>query len=240
MAELSDKISDSKPELRAAVMAELTKMLQEMGNEGLDLSEFLDKEVAEAIQNAALTPALTERLSSNLKICKEDIVGKLKRLHQAKLTEKKFCEKSAALSKADSSELAAFLNENAGGLTPDDIAVIGQMLGISRGGSDAEMTWTEGTSESRVGFKEDMLPLSRIPSVRKSMRIGVSHASPEKNKEIVPVGPGALSGATEGGGSALTPEILPRHRRVIRRYFKREKEKPKPPPIMDEVWSGWG
>ncbi len=243
MAELLNQAGNLKPGVKEAAMEELAKMLKDAGNKAFDLSDFLGKDMMKAIKNSALTQAQMKKLISGLKVCKKEITGKMGRLCQAGLADKKLYNKSAEVGQFDNSELAAFLKENADKLTMTDISsmCLPGKGGIKRGRGDAIMTWKKPSSETGVRFKEEVLPLSGLPSASESVTTGISPGVPEKNKEPVSVGSGALSGAESGEGSAITEQVLPRHKGIIRRYFDRQKDKQhESPPLFDEVWSGWG
>ncbi|MCP4107202.1 MAG: SpoIIIAH-like family protein [Desulfobacteraceae bacterium] len=243
MAELLNQAGDLKPEVKEAAMEELAKMLKNAGNEAFDLSDFLDKNMMKSIKNSSLTQAQMKKLASDLKVCKKKITGKIGRMCQTGLADKKLYNKSAEVGQFDNSALANFLKENAGKLTMTEISSMclpGGKGGVNRGRGDAMMTWKKPSHETGTRFKEEELPLSALPSASKSMTTGISPGVPEKNKEPVPAGSGALSGTEPGEASAITDQPLPRHRGIIRRYFDRQKDKQhESSPLFDEIWSGW-
>jgi hypothetical protein len=92
--------------------------------------------------------------------------------------------------------------------------------GITRGRGDAPMTWSDPTSEQGAGFTEQALPpAERLSSAQ---LIGLSRAAPDLSAEDAEVAHGVLTPSSSGGGAALSRTVLPRHRRSVELFFKRE------------------
>jgi hypothetical protein len=81
------------------------------------------------------------------------------------------------------------------------------------------MTWTDGTSEKDARFKEKELPPSALAGLKESQMVGISAAAPTVENQVA--AHGALNNANQGGGSAYTQSILPRHKGAVKRYFER-------------------
>lgn len=96
--------------------------------------------------------------------------------------------------------------------------------GVDRGRGDAPMTWTDGTEEDGAKFKEQVLPVGG--DLTTAQLVGVSRAAPNETPDDgagVSTG-GALTSARAGAGAAHVSVLLPEHRRVVERYFKRTGE----------------
>ena len=84
------------------------------------------------------------------------------------------------------------------------------------------MTWSDGTSEEGAKFKEEALPPAS--QLTDAQIVGISRAAPELSAEDVTAASGALASAAGSGGSAHSQVVLPRHRRTVQRFFKREEQ----------------
>jgi hypothetical protein len=92
--------------------------------------------------------------------------------------------------------------------------------GPGGGGPPAPMTWSDGTSEQDVKFKEQVLPPAT--QLADAKLVGVSRAAPQLSANDADTAPGALDSAAAGGGSAQAQMILPEHRQAVRDFFKRD------------------
>jgi len=190
----------------------------------------IDGELMEALKKGSkLTPEQMKKLKEALKNLKQDTMGKIGKLVQARLLDPSELEKCDKAGKCDCAELAAFLKENgynadlAAELANSDEAGNG---GITRGPGSSKIRFDHETDEAGFKFKEEELPPSALESLKDSTLAGVSIGTPKVNKEKAVGGvSGALSGAKSGGGSASTQVILPRHRGAVERYFDRPAKK---------------
>ncbi len=246
LAEALAEESGLKPDVRAEILKEMgrevSQMLSSGGNAAEDSAEqILSPDMREALGSGALSDAELKKLAENMAAMKEKMRGKLESLEKAGLAQFKPGE-SPAQGQSETSELAAFLKENAQNLSSEDI--LGFMPGkggTDRGRGDAVMTWKEMSPEATAGFKEETIPLSEVRTARENLLMGISKGKPETNADAVPVLPGALSETPAGFGSPVIRKTLPRHREAVRRYFDpQEKGTDGEKFIFDEVWSGWG
>jgi hypothetical protein len=91
--------------------------------------------------------------------------------------------------------------------------------GINRGRGDAEMSWGDESDEQGTKFKETVLPpgFSEEP---KDDILGLSFAPPEEDVAAsAPRARGRDDGPT-GGQDTWDRQLRPRHREVVRRYFR--------------------
>ncbi|MDX1564681.1 MAG: hypothetical protein R3236_04700, partial [Phycisphaeraceae bacterium] len=138
--------------------------------------------------------------------------------------------------------------QNAGSITPEQLRQwlaehgkglsISQLIrnasrpgrgGVNRGRGDAPMHWKDPTSSEGATFKARALPQAQLEALRKSKLVGVSvgkHKTPTGSKPAT--SSQALDQTKSEGGSAQQHLILPRHRGVVREYFRRG-ETSKPP-----------
>ncbi|MCI0528433.1 MAG: hypothetical protein L0Y56_13420, partial [Nitrospira sp.] len=177
-------------------------------------------------QASILSPEQLKEISELLGQTKGEIIGRLVELREVGLIDLKALKLAEKLGQYNSSELVAFLKENAENIPVSEILslwVQGQpgKGGITRGRGDAAMTWSDGTSEEGTKFKEQVLPPGSVAALKDNQLIGLSAGTPSVEPVEGPSKSGALNGASAGGGSAFTQVILPRHRGAVKRYFER-------------------
>jgi len=93
--------------------------------------------------------------------------------------------------------------------------------GVNRGRGDAPITWTDGTSESDVRFREENLSPAALADLRESRLVGMNKTAPAVTDRDVVVAGSALSGTRAGSGTAHRQPILPKHRGAVAQYFER-------------------
>ena len=121
----------------------------------------------------------------------------------------------------DHEALAAFLAEH--GLMVEEFGGgIPGRGGVDRGRGDAPMTWSSGTDEEGVDFKEETLPAASLAALKDSELVGVSLGAPRQDENAPGAVHGALGRAKAGGGAGVAHRVLPRHRRAVTRFFTRD------------------
>ena len=120
----------------------------------------------------------------------------------------------------DGEALAAFLAE-CGLAAAELMGGLPGRGGVTRGRGDAPMTWSSGTSEEGVDFKEETLPPATLAALRDSELVGVSLGAPRQDENAPGAVHGALGQAKAGGGAGVAHRLLPRHRRAVTRFFTR-------------------
>ena len=235
-----------KPDVRSEIMKqmgrELSEMLSSGQNAGGDSAEqVLSTDTLEALGKGELSKAELEKLGTGMQKMKEQMRSRLERMEKAGLSQSE-PGKSPSEGQADTSELAAFLKENAENLSAEDVLhFMPGKGGTDRGRADAVMTWKEMSPEATAGFKEETIPLSEVSAAQENLLMGISRGKPEQNADALPVSPGMLSDTPAGSGSAIIRRTLPRHKEAVRRYFDpQEKGQNGEKFMFDEVWSGWG
>ncbi|MGE0086896.1 MAG: hypothetical protein AB7S75_21020 [Desulfococcaceae bacterium] len=246
LAEALSGESGLKPDVRSEIMKQMGRELSEMLSSGENAggdsaAQVLSTDMLEALGKGELSNAEMEKLKTGMQEMKEQISGKLERMEKAGLAQS-MPGKSPSEGQADTSELAAFLKENAENLSAEDVMnFMPGKGGTDRGRADAVMTWKEMSPEATAGFKEETIPLSEVSAAQENLLMGISQGKPEPNADAVPVSPGMLSDTPAGAGSAIIRRTLPRHKEAVRRYFDpQEKGQDGEKFIFDEVWSGWG
>jgi len=91
---------------------------------------------------------------------------------------------------------------------------------ISKGGSAAELTWTDPANQDGTDFEAMVLNPSDLNEWDQSYQIGLSAATPKKGPASSATHD-ALSGSKSGAGSAFTHRLLPRHRAAVKRFFEK-------------------
>lgn len=173
------------------------------------------------LQDGTLSAAELGALAKVLQGRQAALSGRVGRLCDAGLIGGDWLLQCENAREADGEALAAFLAEH--GLAAEDLASgIPGRGGVDRGRGDAPMTWSSGTSEEGVDFREETLPAASLAALRDSELVGVSLGAPRQD-ENAPAGVhGALSHATAGGGAGVAHRVLPRHRRAVSRFFTRD------------------
>jgi hypothetical protein len=188
--------------------------------EGL-LKIDLPSDLLKAGENG-LTPEQMEKLLAALQSNKANLGKLAERLANLKLIDAETlarCMNSGQC--ANTNALAAFLCQSGEECDSFSALVAGYGRGgVSRGRGDAPMTWMDPSAEEGAGFKEEILPPSA--ALADARLIGLSRAAPDLSGEEVVATHGALAGSESGGGLAQSRTILPRHKRTVERFFKRE------------------
>ncbi len=197
------------------------------------------REHLDACEAGRLTAGMCRAMAGDLARSRNAIRARLARLEEAGLIDPDALRR---LVQGDlkPGDLAAFLEGLEGeGLTPE--TMIEQWLaggpgrgGISRGPGEAPMFEGRQTSEEGVEFKEESLPPPTVADLKQSRRLGVSLGAPAVEESEPAASGGGLDAARSGGGSAHTHRVLPKHRRAVQRYFRRDSgDAPAPPPSSD-------
>jgi hypothetical protein len=210
---------DSK--LMTEAMQTLSEKMESAIQENRMLAQNLSPELQEVIKAGALKPEHLKDIAKALNQNRSASDRRLSKLNQKRLIDSK---PGATAERRDNSGLARFLQENAQRMSVEDAVAAWCERpgkgGITHGGVDAAMTWTDGTSEKNAKFKEKELPPSAFIGLKDSQLIGLSASEPTVQETVV--AHGALIDAAKGGGSAHTATILPRHKGAVKRYFDRK------------------
>jgi hypothetical protein len=192
----------------------------------------------DGVLSGKIPPELLANLSGLNKEQLEKIIGALQakkgsfgstlnKLSQLKMIDPALLAKLEAAGKCNNpTALADYLSHCTNGHPSDsDLATYLAYCtsgGTGRGGPEAPMTWTSGTSEKDTKFNEHALPPSS--QLSQAQLVGVSRATPEVTAANVVADHGALASATAGGGSAHAQLILPEHRAAVQNFFKRDNQ----------------
>ncbi len=223
------------PPLTPEQLDQLQDLLDKAGIDPSDY-ELLDSDEAQPP-----APGLTAEQLEQLKQLTPEQLEQLKKIAKAcrggKLANGEMLKRLAEEGLIDPSELQAL--EDAGDLDPEALALmlgeagkdpagIGAALRMAMrgpggpgGGGPAPLTWKDPSSEVGTKFKQTALPAPKLDDIKQSQLTGVSLGAPTVNKNATPDTTGALAQAQSGGGSAATQAILPKHRAVVEKYFKR-------------------
>jgi hypothetical protein len=187
----------------------------------------LAAEVAAAAKNGNLDAAGLQRLAEAAQAMAQKPGDQLGRLADEGMVEGGQAGLAEAIGKQRNkaqADLADFLAQQPGGEGGQALA---QMLGnngewgVDRGPGHAPLTWTSGSSEEGVEFREETLVGKRPDDLSESRQIGTDSVAPKKLDRAVATEAGALAGAKASGGSARTHRILPSHRRAVSSFFSR-------------------
>ena len=208
---------------------DVTQAMNELGDLMKDIEidprllAGLDTNVLAACENMTLTPDQLAELSKLLKACEGKLADMMAKMCEARLVDPSLLKQCEGCFLDADAELAAFLDEGACGKT-NAIFVCNRpgRGGITRGRGDAPMTWTDGTSENDVRFKEENLSPASLADLKESRLVGMKVTAPSVTDTDVAGAGGGLSGARAGGGMAHRQPILPKHRGTVTRYFERK------------------
>jgi hypothetical protein len=211
------------PRLMTEAMQTLSAMMQSAIQENQMLASALSPQLQEAIKSGAIKPEQLKEIAKVLSNNRSAVNQRLSKLNKAGLVNSSSLKAGVGATVPDSSGLAQFLKENAQQMSVEDAVAAWCEKpgkgGVGRGRGDAEMTWTDETSEKDARFKEKELPPSALAGLKESQMVGISAAAPTVENQVA--AHGALNNANQGGGSAYTQSILPRHRGAVKRYFER-------------------
>lgn len=227
LAETIDKYgSEFNPSMLSDAMSELAQMVR--SNTGLEelLKNNVTADCLNACLSGSLTPEQLKDLLEALKECKGNITECMGRLCRARLVDSEYFRLCKSAGKCNAEDLAAFLKENAEkmGLC-NAVSAFCQFPGkggINRGRGDAPLTWTEGTDEQNILFKEQILPPASLEAIKESALVGVSPGAPSLETIIEDSGAAVLGSAVSGGNEAVRQVILPRHKDAVEKYFERK------------------
>jgi hypothetical protein len=215
--------SSMDPKLAAEAMKELSSLMESAMSDKEALEKALGSELSSSLKSGSLSSEQLKQLAKALGTRKGEIAKRLGKLREARLIDAEALKKCENAGKCDSAGLAEFLKDNAGEMSVEEAVKLWGAPGrggVDRGRGDAEMTWTDPSSEKGTKFKEEVLPPGGIAGLKDSQLAGRSIGAPSIDHKGS-AGSGALSGANAGGGSAFTQTILPRHKGSVKRYFDR-------------------
>lgn len=219
---LSNNSNELSKSLSLEAMKELTSMVNSAALENQRFQKAISPECLNACANAELSEAQLKELLKGLKECKGNMSKCMGKLCKSGLIDPKDLKACKLAGMCDSKELLEFLKEND---SCSSIALYSKCAGrggVNRGRADAKMTWTQGSREDGVSFKEQLLPQASLDAMKNSMLSGVSIAAPEVNNSAYETGGGKLDSADAGSSEAFTQTILPKHREAVKKYFKRD------------------
>ena len=218
---LAEAGSGLDPKLTAESMKELSSLLESAESDRQALEKALGSQISDGLKSGSLSREQMKQLARALGERKAELAKSLGKLRDARLIDAEALKKCDKAGKCDSAGLAKFLNDNAGEMSVKSALKTWQGKGgVDRGRGDAEMTWTDASSEKGAKFKEEVLPPGGVASLKDSQLVGRSVGAPSLDNSGV-ARSGALSGAAAGGGSAVTQTVLPRHKGTVKRYFDR-------------------
>lgn len=226
--------AEIEPRLQKKAMSELAEMMNRAAQERRALQRLLDSEQLKNLKKGKLSAEQLKELADLLRDSKGELRELIEKLHEAKLIDAeqlKKCEEAGmcdgdavgkCLAKGDGKKSIAQILGECQGKTRADFGGKG---GVTEGPGHNPITWTQGTSEEGLKFKEETLPPGALASLKNSKLIGVGVSDPSKEKGGGPSVSGVLNPNLAGGGSANTQVVLPRHRKTVERYFDRPVQK---------------
>jgi hypothetical protein len=204
----------------AEMLAAMAKEAMEKGNLP-ELSEAMKK----ALAGKKLTAKQLRKIAKLAKLSKADIERMMKKMCKGGMCSSEALSACKKAGMCDKEGLAAFLKGNCESGCLD----YGLKLccgspgrgGVDRGRGDAEMTWSEGTSEDNTSFREEVLNSQQPDNMEESETIAMSKGTPEVEKKREAIKRGGFAGGSKSGGEAAGQIILPKHRAAVRNYFER-------------------
>lgn len=205
-------------EERASSMRQTAAMMKKNLREST-MSEVLSNELVEALMNGSLTEEQMRKMAESMNISKQQMRNAMQSMEKSGMIDKQAMKKFLENAKGTSEQqLKDFLNNCKNGkCTSKELKSFCNQpgkWGVDRGPGDAPMTWTDGTDDFGMKFKEEALPTVLTTDHEK---IGVTGSAPEVKETAS--GTDALKDAESGGGSATVHRVLPRHRKAVSDYF---------------------
>lgn len=214
-------------------MAELSRRLRDSAKQSKTLRELMNPELAKALKNdpGNLSKAMLEECRMCSAKAGRRLKDKLTKLAKAGLLDAKAADKVAILKESDLKQALGAVKKqvaeqklNGGNL----MTMIAQCTmagkgGVTRGRGDAPLTWKDPTAQENIDFSEKVLTPSAFNGLADSELKGFSAAAPGLNDTGQSGDTGqVLKAQKQTGGGAAKHTVLPRHRRVVERYFERE------------------
>lgn len=211
-----------------ALSEEASEMLAEMVKDAIDkgILPKLSEDMQNATAGKKLTSEQLKKLAGMAKLSKSDIELMMKKLSKAGMCKAECCSACWQAGLCDKDGLKSFLKKNceSGCLETGLNLFCGcpGRGGVNRGRGDAEMTWSEGTSEDNAYFKEELLDSEQPKTMDEGEIIAMNKGTPEVEKKREAIKRGGFSGVAKSGGEGTGQVILPKHRAAVRGYFKRK------------------
>ena len=189
----------------------------------LGLDPGLIEQLLQGAGMGNLTPEQLQQLADMMQALQGDMLEMMENLEFVELVDPKMLQACQGCTNCNTAALAAFLAQEGDCSLDEALQMIGMpgRGGVNRGRGDAPMTWSGGTSEENIDFKEEALPPAGLADLKKTRLVGVSTTAPELTGEGEGTGSGALAGSRAGPGSANVHKVLPRHKAATTRYFDR-------------------
>jgi hypothetical protein len=231
---LADALKKAKdemsPKMLTRAMAELAKLTERADAE----NKLVEKSDAESsADKKEMTPEQLEKMAKDLGASMEDLARMMKKLSEEGLIDPDMVKQCEDAGKCDNEGLLSYLKgKEDGDELADVLARAGGKGGVSDDGpSDTPLTWGKESSDDGVTFKEEALPPGALADLKRSQLEKLSRADPKKGGDGENARSGALAGAAQGGGSAVSALLLPRDRGIVKRYFDRPVRADATPPV---------
>ncbi|MDB5385308.1 MAG: hypothetical protein JWM11_954 [Planctomycetaceae bacterium] len=96
--------------------------------------------------------------------------------------------------------------------------------GLNRGRGDAEMTWGDETDAKKLKFKEVLLPPGFLDKPKDEIS-GIQFVAPNDDAAASAAKRALQAGKTSLGDATWSRQLSPKHRNVVKQYFRSEKTK---------------
>ncbi len=223
LSEFADKLLNSDGSIQKDIMDEYANILKAQNLEKLLMKNGLSKDILNNCKNNALTPDQLKQLKKMFGKCKNNLSSTIKKLEYAKLIDAAMSEKCKKAGQLNITELSEFLDKTSNltaALELFDYIQYGKG-GVNRGPGHAPMTWTNGTKEENINFKEQSLSSDDIQSIKDNQLVALKAYAPEESEEDNTVLSGKLTNVNAGEGSAIDHPILPKHKDAIKNFFRK-------------------
>jgi hypothetical protein len=208
----------------AAAMKELAAMAQKANEE----SDKLDESLEAALADGKLTTEQLKQLAEAAKSGRDSIKKSAKKMFDSRLIDSdqlKKCEGDCP----DGKELSEYLKRGRSLKEAMGKQERKEQRGNGGLGDDGPgktpLEFGDRASADGAKFREEKLPLSQLKSLKDNTQSGVSSAVPKKENGAEPPRSGSLAGATAGGGSSNSANVLPQHKAAVGKYFDRPEKK---------------
>jgi chemotaxis protein histidine kinase CheA len=231
---LAEAMKNSRDQLTDNQLSEANSALAEMAaklaKQNPPLANKIPKELLDAAKNGSLSKEQLEKLAQALKNSNSELEAKMAKLVNAKLVDAKMLSECKKAGQCSGEGLAEFLSqcESKGISSAEAITFFCRNKGwaVNRGRDDAPMIWSPPTSEDDAKFTEQLLLDATLQAMKDSALVGTSPLAPTVTDNSRVTSPGNTASAAAAPAGAVTHQLLPRHRKAVRKYFNTSEQPP--------------
>lgn len=206
-------------------MRELSKMMKESMEQSRRLKNFISDDLIKAIKAGNLSPKDLKMLKQSLAQSQKAVQDSIMKMIQNKMIDPRSMKISKQARKKSMQKLSEYLRKNCG--NKKMCKRLSQCMrpgrgGVGRGRADADMNYLGESNTTGAKFKPVVLPPAQMADLRSSYQFGTSYTAPNTDGAELSKS-GALTGVKVDGGAGYKHTLLPKHKKIIKEYFNRER-----------------